>query len=41
MVGGRNRIYSLRKGSVKWNEENRIQLIGLLEKAECTDEILC
>lgn len=33
MVGGRNRIYSLRKGSVQWNEEDRLQLIGLLAKA--------
>lgn len=30
---GRNRIYSLRKGSVQWNEEDRLQLCSLLIKA--------
>lgn len=29
----RNRIYSLRKGSVQWNEEDRLQLSSLLVKA--------
>lgn len=33
MVNGRNRIYSRRKGSVQWNEDDRLQLIGLLAKA--------
>lgn len=33
MANGRNRIYSRRKGSVQWNEEDRLQLIGLLAKA--------
>ena len=29
----RNRIYSLRKGSVQWNEEDRLSLCGMLIKA--------
>lgn len=29
----RNRIYSLRKGSVQWNEEDRLKLASLLVKA--------
>lgn len=29
----RSRIYSLRKGSVQWNEEDRLALCGLLIKA--------
>lgn len=29
----RNRIYSLRKGTVQWNEEDRMTLCGLLIKA--------
>lgn len=29
----RNRIYSLRKGSVQWNEEDRLALAGMLIKA--------
>lgn len=33
MASGRNRIYSRRKGSVQWNEDDRLQLIGLLAKA--------
>lgn len=33
MANGRKRIYSLRKGSVQWNEEDRLALCGLLVKA--------
>ncbi|MCD8150560.1 MAG: hypothetical protein LUE92_13590 [Clostridiales bacterium] len=33
MGGGRNRIYSLRKGSVQWNEDDRLALCSLLAKA--------
>ena len=29
----RNRIYSLRKGSVQWNEEDRLKIATLLLKA--------
>lgn len=29
----RKRIYSLRKGSVQWNEDDRLALCGLLIKA--------
>lgn len=29
----KNRIYSLRKGSVQWNEEDRLALCSLLIKA--------
>lgn len=29
----RNRIYSLRKGSVQWNEEDRLALASMLVKA--------
>lgn len=31
--GKRNKIFSLRKGSVQWNEEDRLALCGLLIKA--------
>ncbi|MFV0241455.1 MAG: hypothetical protein ACK5H4_15630 [Lacrimispora sphenoides] len=33
MGSERNRIYSLRKGSVQWNEEDRLALAGMLIKA--------
>lgn len=33
MANGRNRIYSRRKGSVQWNEDDRMQLCSLLVKA--------
>lgn len=33
MEAKRNRIYSLRKGSVQWNEEDRLNLCELLIKA--------
>lgn len=33
MGGERNRIYSLRKGSVQWNEDDRLALCSLLVKA--------
>jgi hypothetical protein len=33
MAKGRNRIYSLRKGSVQWNEDDRLALCNLLNKA--------
>lgn len=32
-MAGRNRIYSLRKGSVQWNEEDRLALANMLVKA--------
>lgn len=33
MANGRQRVYSQRKGSVQWNEEDRLALCGLLIKA--------
>ncbi len=36
---GGNRIYSLRKGSVQWNEEDRLALCSLLIKAGYTARI--
>lgn len=33
MAGQRNRIYSLRKGTVQWNEEDRLTLCNILLKA--------
>lgn len=30
---GKNRIFSLRKGTVQWNEEDRLALASLLIKA--------
>lgn len=39
MASGRNRIYSLRKGSVQWNEEDRLTLVQLLIKAGYTARI--
>ncbi len=33
MENTKNRIYSLRKGSVQWNEEDRLTLCSLLIKA--------
>lgn len=38
-MAGRNRIYSLRKGSVQWNEEDRLLLAGMLVKAGYTVQI--
>ena len=32
-MAGKSRIYSIRKGSVQWNEEDRLALAGLLVKA--------
>lgn len=33
MANVRSRIYSRRKGSVQWNEDDRLRLICLLAKA--------
>lgn len=33
MADERKRIYSMRKGSVQWNEDDRLALCGLLIKA--------
>ncbi|WP_313341367.1 hypothetical protein [Lacrimispora sp.] len=33
MESNRSRVYSRRKGSVQWNEEDRLALAGLLIKA--------
>lgn len=33
MANGRSRIYSKRKGSVQWNEDDRLRLVCLLAKA--------
>lgn len=33
MGSNRSRVYSRRKGSVQWNEEDRLALAGLLIKA--------
>lgn len=32
-MAARNRIYSLRKGSVQWNEEDRLAMASMLIKA--------
>ncbi len=32
-MAGRNRIYSVRKGSVQWNEDDRLTLVNILAKA--------
>lgn len=36
---GTNIIRSLRKGSVQWNEEDRLQLVSILAKAGYTVKI--